>query len=115
MVFALVWASMAVAQSKPVVDSFFALRVGKALHQGQDILAAKAPVLIKKGYDIEFIYQEAEIINIARVLTAQGELMLETKSLDGIIYLATSSLPAGRYTFEVSSGEQRAKGLLVVK
>jgi len=101
------------ALAKP--DSFYSLRVGKTTHQGDAIMLNKKPIILNRGNELEFVYQNAEIINVARVLTPNGELLLETKSLDGIIFISTANLRAGTYRFEVQSGEQKAEGNILVR
>jgi hypothetical protein len=104
----------ALVAAQGVRSTFFSVRAGKALFLGEHLLAKK-PILVKRGVDLEFVYQEAEIINIARVLSATGELLLETRSLDAVVFLTTVNLRPGKYTFEVQSGELKADGVLLVK
>jgi hypothetical protein len=95
--------------------SFYKIRVGKVVYTLQILAQTKRPIILKKGTELVFLYDEAEIINVARLLTASGELMLETRSLEAEIFLSTSHLPKGKYVFEVQSGEQRADGKVVVQ
>jgi hypothetical protein len=38
----------------------------------------KKPIILNRGNELEFVYQNAAIINVARVLTPNEELLLET-------------------------------------
>lgn len=109
------WCIALPAWAKPEADSFFNLRLGKTTIPGQKLVAERKPVALPQGAALGFYYQDAEIINVARVLTLQGELLLETRSLDAIIWLETENLPKGNYKLEILSGTQRAEGNLVIR
>lgn len=111
------WFCMALTlvQAAPKVEAFFNLRLGKTTIPGQKVIEDKMPVTMARGGALGFYYQDSEIVNVARVLTAKGELMLETRSLDPIIWLSTENLSRGTYRLEIISGTQKAEGVLVIK
>lgn len=111
------WFCMAftLVQAAPSVEAFFNLRLGKTTIPGHKVIEDKMPVTMARGAALGFYYQDAEIVNVARVLTVKGELMLETRSLDPIIWLSTENLNRGTYRLEILSGTQKADGVLVIR
>lgn len=105
----------AFAKSSPALETFYKVRAGQTTYQGLALTAPKKPILVKRGTALEFAFLESEIINIARLLAKNGELLLETRSLDGVINLDTENLRPGTYKYEVESGQQKGQGTVQVR
>ena len=69
---------------------------------------------LTQGKFMLLTYPQAEIVNMVKVLGADGNVLLLTKSLDKTIILKTESLGKGAYQMEIGSGAQKMNRTLVV-
>ena len=86
---------------------------------GERVFVANATTLqqtieLSQGKLILLTYPQAEIVNMVKVLGADGSILLLTKSLDKTIILKTQSLTKGAYQMEIGSGAQKMNRTLVV-